>query len=314
MADSYYSDGYDMVHAGGNTFWSCGYKYLSPNYLGVASVSTDAGASWTRHELYSGSNYGYVRAIGVDPSDTDRIFCLGYQSSAYILHYTENGGTTWLNMSPTGYTGTPYSFAVCPTNGNLLAAASSSGLYSSNDGGATWTKVTTAFGGVNDLFESDLLGGLLVATVNEGVWFWEDWTGAPVEVGSDLGHPNVKCIEESTEYIFAGTSGNSAWRSYNFVGIEEGASDPIAFTTISVSPNPSRGGYASITVALPTSQPVSIIIYDLAGRRVIMATEGIMGEGTNQLTIDTSSLASGMYFARLETENTSATARMIVTR
>ena len=314
MQDSYYSDGYDMVIEHGSTVWSCGYKYESPNYKAVASVSTDAGTSWTRHELYSGTGYGYVRAIAVDPSDENRVFCLGYQNSTYTFYFTENGGSTWQSNPASGYSGTPYSLAVCPFNGNLIAAAGSGGLYSSSDAGSTWTKVTSAFGITNDLIESTLFNGLLVATSTDGVWLWENWTGAPVQVGTDLGYSNVKCLAESDEYLYAGTSGCAVWRSYNATGIGEQPWDPQVNFTLSVSPNPIIGGLASAAFSLPAAQQVTLTIFDITGRQVMIASEGIMSEGANQVDFDTSSLSPGVYFARLASEGNSVTARMVLIR
>jgi hypothetical protein len=313
MMDSYYGDGYDMVHQHGQTIWSCGYKYESPNYLGVASVSHDAGATWTRHQLYSGSNYGYVRAMAVDPSDPDRVFCMGYENGNYRVYYTLNGGSSWTGIPATGYTGTPYGMAICPDNGSLIAVASSSGLYSSGNAGSSWTRVTTAFGGANDLIESTLFEGLLIATADQGVWLWEEWTGTPVQVGSDLGHPDVACLAESSDFLYAGTDGGAAWRSYNGTGIGEQGSGSPGASTLSVTPNPTAG-LAAVSFTLTSQQEADLAVYDIAGRRVLEAAEGVMDQGQNSVTIDTSTLAPGMYFARLTTCDGSATAGMVVTR
>lgn len=313
MMDSYYGDGYDMVHQHGHTLWSCGYRYESPNYKGVVSVSHDAGATWTRHELYSGSDYGYIRAVAVDPSDPDRVFCLGYQSGGYILHHTSSGGSAWSSTVPSGFTGTPYGLAVCPDNGDLLAAASSSGLYASTNGGGSWTKVTSDFGGANDLLESTLFEGLLIASADQGVWLWENWTGSPVQVGGDLGFPDVACLTESEGYLFAGTDGAAAWRSYNGTGV--GGEDPFSppGISLSVAPNPAAG-FTVVSFSLPAGRSVSLALYDITGRRVMTAAEGFMGRGTHSVTLDTSVLTPGMYFARLAAGEEAVTTRMVVTR
>ena len=303
-----------MVSEHGSTVWSCGYKYESPNYKAIVSVSTDAGTSWARHELYNGTGYGYIRAIAVDPNNENRVFCLGYQNSTYTFHYTDNGGTTWQNNPASGYTGTPYSLAVCPANGNLIAAGGSSGLYSSGDAGATWSQVSSAFGAANDLIESTLFNGLLVATSADGVWLWENWTGPPVQVGSDLGFQRVQCLAESDEYLYAGTSGCAAWRSYNGTGIGEQSSGPQINFTLSITPNPVTGGLASAAFSLPAQQQIILTIYDITGRQVMIASEGIMSAGINQVSIYTSDLSTGVYFARLTTESASVTARMVIIR
>ncbi len=66
--------------------------------------------------------------------------------------------------------------------------------------------------------------------------------------------------------------------------------------------------------SLPEQQQITLTIYDITGRQVMVAANSIMSEGMNQVSIDTSDLTTGIYFARLTTENTSATTRMVITR
>ena len=310
--DNYYENGYDLVHGAGNTFWCCGYRYEYPYFNGVVSLTVDAGTSWTRYELFSSSQLGYIEALAVDPSDPDRVFCMGYFNSNYIIYYTENGGGSWQTQPTTDYPGITNGLAICPTDGNKLAAASAHGLYASDDGGANWYQVTTDFEGVNDVRNSNILGGLLAATEDEEIWLWENWTGTPTTIG-DLGYPAVQCIEEGIDYLYAGTAGYAVWRKDVSQSIEEGAT-PAMDITISVSPNPSNGFCASVTFTLPAQQQAALSIYDITGRKLATPMQGIMNKGTNQINLDTSTLTQGMYFVRLETEQTATTARIIVIR
>ncbi len=312
QVDSYYDSGYDMIHSHENTFWSCGSLYESPNYKGVVSHTTDGGSSWTRHELFSSTSYSYIKTLAVDPSNPDRVFCMKFQSGSYGLYYTEDGGGSWQSLSPSGYSGTSCGLAVCPADGNLIASATSAGLYASDDAGANWYRVTTLFSGANDVYHSEQLGGLLVSTDNDGVWLWEDWTGTPAQFGDDL-YSAVHCVEEGSSYLYAGTEGAAVWRTYILQGIE-GKTNPIPDITITVSPNPVLGGAASVSFMIPAQQQTTLCIYDLSGRLVMTAAHEVMSEGMNRISIDTSALTSGMYFARLTTGNISATARMVIVR
>ena len=241
-----------MVHAGGGTFWSCGYKYTSPDYMAVVSKSTDSGASWTRHTLYSGTQYGYVRAIAVDPANPDNVFAIGYENSAYKLYITENSGTSWSGVTPTGYTGTPYDMLVNPSNPDQIAVASSSGLYATDNGGANWSKVTSSFTTSYSLYQSDMLGGLVICT-SSGIWVWENWTGAPVYFGEDPGIPGVQCVlETAEEYLIAGTLGASVWRSNCSTSVGEGEFSTVeGLSPVTISPNPAISQFASVSFSLP---------------------------------------------------------------
>ena len=303
-----------MVYAGNNTFWSCGYKYTSPNYSGVVSSSSDGGQSWTRHELYAGTQYGYVRALAVDPSNSDNLFAIGYANSAYILYKTTNGGTDWSEISPVGYTGTPYDMIINPTDSDRIAIASSSGLYATTDCGENWTKVTGSFTTVNELHQSDLFGGLVVATTS-GVWIWEEWTGTPVHYGEDPAVANIKCVLEIEDYLFAGTSGSAAWRSFCGSAVEEETEfSLLSGGEISLSPNPISNGSASLEFSLPVSGFTTVIIYDLSGRAVQNVSSGNMTEGSNQLIVDTSSLAPGVYFTTVQSAGVNMSSRFVVSR
>lgn len=69
-----------------------------------------------------------------------------------------------------------------------------------------------------------------------------------------------------------------------------------------------------VLYALSAQQQIILSIYDLSGRKVLIAAQEVMREGMNRITVDTSTLASGMYFARLTAGDISATTRMVVTR
>lgn len=304
-----------MVNMHSGTFWACGLKYESDyTYSIVVSVSADAGENWTRHELYSGTGYSYVRTITVDPNDSDRVFALGRQDSGYILYSTQDGGGTWNSMTPTGFSGTPYDIAVCPADGDRLAAVSYSGLYTSDDGGATWSRVTFDFDEANVLFESTLLSGLLIGTSDEGVWLWEDWAGMPVPVGSGLGYPDVSALCEGSSYLYAGTAGNAVWMSYNPTEIAGQYVIPLSELSLAVMPNPVIHSTASAIFKVNGQQQIKVAVYDLSGRLAMVAAEGIMDSGEHQINIDISGLSSGMYFVQLTAGDSSAAVRMVVAK
>ena len=60
--------------------------------------------------------------------------------------------------------------------------------------------------------------------------------------------------------------------------------------------------------------PVTVHIYDLAGRRVTVAYEGELTAGSHRLTADTSGLAQGVYILHLETATASASRRFVIVR
>lgn len=302
-----------MIYAGGSTFWSCGYKYTSPNYMAVVSQSTDGGSTWIRHSLYSGTQYGYIRAIAVDPTNSNNVYALGYENSTYTLYTTTNAGTSWTPVTTTGYSGMPYDLMVDPSNPSHLAAATSGGLYHSTNGGANWSKVTSAFSTSYSLYQSDLLGGLVICTTS-GIWVWSNWTGTPTYYGEDPGVPGVQCVIETPEsYLVAGTLGASAWRSYCGTSVEEGTFSPVEnLAAVTVSPNPVCNQFAALTFSLPAGGHTNVSIYDVSGRIVRELSSGEMATGAHQLSLSTDNIQPGVYFAVVRTGETVLSGRFVV--
>jgi hypothetical protein len=57
---------------------------------------------------------------------------------------------------------------------------------------------------------------------------------------------------------------------------------------------------------------VKLNVYNIAGRRVAKLVDSYLPRGTHQVTFDGSSMSSGVYFYRLETNDNSVTKRMIL--
>jgi hypothetical protein len=311
--DAYYGSGYDLTFGGGSTFWYIGYKYTSPNYEIVISKTENNGTSWTRFPLSSGADYRYPRVLAVDPSNTARVFVLAYEASAWKVYWTQNGGTSWQSVAASGWSGTPYRMLVSPSDASRLAAASSSGLYTSANGGATWTRVTTAFGSSTEAVLTGDGSSLIVGTSSQGIWKWVNWTGAPAQIGSNP--TAITALNDSPSlYLYAGTPASSVWRSYNGTGTEESSSTALPGFSLTVMPNPVSGGMAAMSFALPSSGETRLLLFDVTGRLEETVTSAFLPEGEHSISFSTEQLSPGVYFARLEQGGSCATARMVVTR
>ena len=80
------------------------------------------------------------------------------------------------------------------------------------------------------------------------------------------------------------------------------------------SPNPARVR-AAIRFALPTAGPMSLAIFDPAGRRVAtLIDRQQLAAGPHQVKLETAALKAGFYFARLEFGFQLATRKLMVIR
>src|SRR5439155_5089111 len=85
----------------------------------------------------------YVTRVRVDPSNVNTVYATFGGFSTPNVWKTTNGGTTWTAAAGSGLTGLPSvpvrDIAVYPSQPNWLYAATEVGLFTSDDGGTTWT-------------------------------------------------------------------------------------------------------------------------------------------------------------------------------
>lgn len=78
-------------------------------------------------------------------------------------------------------------------------------------------------------------------------------------------------------------------------------------------PNPFNA-FTTIRFTLPRAQRVSLSVYDLLGREVAVLHEGMSEAGEHALSWNAEGLASGLYFARLTSGNSTQTRKLLLVR
>ena len=87
------------------------------------------------------------------------------------------------------------------------------------------------------------------------------------------------------------------------------AADAVALEA--VFPNPTAGA-ATVRYRLPTAGPASVEVFDVLGRRVVLAREGLHAPGLHELPLDVSALPAGLYFVRLRAASGAAVSPLVV--
>ena len=81
-----------------------------------------------------------------------------------------------------------------------------------------------------------------------------------------------------------------------------------------VTPNPAHTSTV-LRFALPTSQNVTLAVYDLAGRRVASVLDAApTSAGQHQVPLGTQGWHPGVYLCRLEVGSRALTGKMVVIR
>lgn len=97
------------------------------------------------------------------------------------------------------------------------------------------------------------------------------------------------------------------------VDVEQLSNLPSEFSLRQNYPNPFNPA-TSIEFSLPNQSDVSLIVYDMLGKEVKSLVNDRKSAGTYKVSFDGSSLASGIYFYRLNTDNYNESRKMILVK
>ena len=88
---------------------------------------------------------------------------------------------------------------------------------------------------------------------------------------------------------------------------------PTAFGLLKAWPNPFNPT-TRLSFQLPETAQATVRLMDVAGRQVAVLASGLMERGEHQLTVDASHLASGIYFAQVESQGHMAVTKLTLVR
>jgi photosystem II stability/assembly factor-like uncharacterized protein len=299
-------------------------------YFGTHRIyrSTNGASSWLAisGDLTGGdhgSNMGTVTTIAVAPSNPAVIYAGTDDSNVWV---TQSGGMEWTEISSALPTRWVTRVAVDPGDAGV-AYVTFSGLrwaenigyvYRTDDYGETWSDITTNLPGapVNVLVIDPSMPSRLFVGSDVGCFYTnspgEDWqilgTGLPPVPVFDLK------IHDVTRMLVAGTHGRSM-HSYDLTLLPDIAAvataNDGAVQHLTNHPNPFTSS-TTLSFVLVRPSKVSIKVYDLAGRRVRSLGSDVRAAGEHRVQWDGKNddgrdAASGVYYARLQTEGVTET-------
>jgi Secretion system C-terminal sorting domain len=209
----------------------------------------------------------------------------------------------WMADVPAGQ---PIIARVYEAVGTTRGALISQGTAYSSGSGMRWHDIPVA---------AELASGvdydiaIEFATVNEWLW-WDDLGGMPY---TSYGVLTVRDSEN------LGYAGNYALLHMRFHGCDALLTpveyDRPARTPMFLAipaPNPVTSS-SRLDFAMEEAGPVSIVVYDVAGRRVATLLEGQRPKGWNTVQLDSSQMASGVYFLKMQTSMKAVSRKFVVT-
>lgn len=217
---------------------------------------------------------------------------------------TTDGGKSWLRILPNSNYGL---FNVASIKRNTYAAAGGVGntgvLVRTTDGGANWASIAS----INlryllDVTFSDSVNGIavgdagIVLQTTDGGNTWPSYTTDTLHALFGI------AIRQSGRAISVGTRGTILEITYTPITDVDQKNDvkrPLFYSLSQNYPNPFNPT-TIIQYTVPSTQPVSMIIYNLLGQRVATLVNEVKQTGEYSVSWDASNMSSGIYFYKLE--------------
>lgn len=274
-------------------------------YVGYNRVykSTNFGNSWTS---ISQDFIANLNNLKIAPSNNQVMYV---NRASLMYRTTDAGATDWAQLPSPG--GVINYIAIHPTNPLKIAVAvtAANHVMVSEDGGDTWInykKNLPDFSALTLIWDNNGEDGLYLG-MNYGIYYidntFTDW-----QPYSNL-LPNVMVneleINNVTNMLYAATYGRGLWVSPLVEGTA-GVEDRISENNVAIYPNPATSEF---TIALPKSMKAEIRVFDITGKLLIYEADALIA---NKHKVDVSSLSSGTYFVRLNTEEGTATKKLLI--
>ena len=227
---------------------------------------------------------GFVRCLAVDPTDANRVLLAFGNYNFQSLWYTTDGGATWTDEE-----------------GNLAGPSGPS---------IRWASMFYVAGQLR-VFLGTSIGVLSTTSLTGASTVWAQ------EASSEIGNVIIgyMAYRESDHTLAVGTHGRGVFTTQlaPTSDVAGGTAGRERLALGASRPNPARGD-AAIAYELPREEPVSLRLYDVAGREIAVLASGQQRGGRHEAHIGTARLASGAYIVVLKAGGAIATRRILVTK
>jgi len=209
---------------------------------------------------------GFVRCIAVDPNDSNRALLAFGNYNFQSLWYTTDGGLNWTDVE-----------------GNLAGPAGPS---------VRWATMFYV-GGQLQIFLGTSIGVLSTTGLVGGGTVWSQ------EAANEIGNVIIGYMDyrASDRTLAIGTHGRGVFTTQftPTTDVSPKVASGGGMLRLEPSyPNPTRG-HATIAYELPRSGPVSLRLYDVAGRMVQLVVNAYEERGRHQVPLALGALPSGTY-------------------
>ena len=323
--------------------------FQAPNgniYAGIDSGlyrSTNNGVNWSRVSYLQNINSYYINsnghiflgAAGIMYSgifrSTDNgnsfsmvwfnnyVYSLTGNSSGTIFAGTSGGiyrsndnGNNWVNIF--NVYDQVYSILIVPY-GYMYAGTHNSGLFRSTDYGYSWVCIWSGFEDNHSLVQNQN-GDIFAFVTYHGIYRSLNYGYNWHQYSAGIFNPMLLSLAiNSNGYLYAGTIGAGVYKTINStIGIKPISNEiPESFSLSQNYPNPFNP-QTKIKFGLPEQSFVKLVLFDVLGRKIGVLVNEELKAGEYEVTWDATTLSSGIYFYRLETNKYNETRKMVLVK
>ncbi|HEY3295023.1 MAG TPA: YCF48-related protein [bacterium] len=273
--------------------------------------TTDGGQTWTPQssprstDFYDIACTDSLHAWAVTHDDSDPY-------NGYVIATTD-GGVNWVIRATLQY-GYVFSITMQDSLHGFIAGASllngSAMIATTLDGGATWIPSSNNFGAI--FLSIRASGQTVVAASTWGLIMRSSDGGQNWGVDTTVTDNQLWALAlAGPDHAWAVGEGGSILRCAS----APAAADPVtplpAAFSVCAYPNPFNP-ISTLELTLPRTTRVRVSLYDIQGRLVTLLTDRLFAAGTQRITVDGRALASGLYFARIESGDFVRTQRLML--
>ncbi len=279
----------------------CGRQYYENSYDAITiSLLEDGSLSWYKiFDLDSDED----KALDIKPYNSGVVVSgLGTtddEKTMFAVYYDVNGTESWIYSDAPKIWRDSFTFNSFPPNSTSIIVDNTdiiiSGALDYGAGNSAYTSVKLNSSGElvgNIMFNSDFLG-----TLDNSIRL----NDKAVLICSDLNGTTLDRFAKIINYDLSSITTN----------INESEKMPSEFSLSQNYPNPFNPT-TSINYSVPSSEYVSLKVYDLLGKEVATLVNQEMNAGNYNVKFDASNFSSGIYFYTIETDKYNKTMKMLL--
>lgn len=274
------------------------YVYVGTT-LGGIYISTDGGATFP-YNFLSGSN---IVSIYIDKYNSDIVYAGASAGTGNNgVYRSSNAGMNWSELMNSGVN----CWAMVQFNPNeLLYVGTSTGypVYKSTNSGLNWFQITALPGAMRG---AAINSAQFVYTAgNGGVYRSTNFGASFVNFGFTYSSNHCLAYGNKVYVAASGTTYGGVWFTVDSLVSGLGNSNqnlPSEFQLQQNYPNPFNSS-TIIKYALPSSGNVTLILYDVTGKKIDVLIDEFKSAGVYQYRFQIDAISTGVYFYSLYVDN-----------